>query len=116
MAYLQRAGWAGWALCIRGKQLWVPSAEVGFCSTRRWRGSVLSRLDLPWWRSWQMSRALSASSGRLKRVPNELGKRDAGRPWEEERNTLPTQRSEERHTLPTQRSHLLSVSVGAAEG
>ena len=29
MAYLQRAGWAGWALCIRGKQLWVPSAEVG---------------------------------------------------------------------------------------
>lgn len=27
MVSLQRAGWAGWALCIRGKQLWVPSAE-----------------------------------------------------------------------------------------
>ena len=29
MAYLQRASWAGWALCIRGKQLWAPIAEVG---------------------------------------------------------------------------------------
>ena len=50
-----------------------------------------------------MWRAVSTSSGRLKRVPNELGKREAGRPWEEERNTL-----------PTQSSHLLLVSVCAA--
>lgn len=28
MAYLQRAGWAGWALCVRGKQLWARRAEV----------------------------------------------------------------------------------------